>query len=70
MKRRDFLSDLTEAGCVFLRRGGCHDLWLNPRNGKKASVPRHAEIKKQPHFNKVGSWDLDLDFDFLGFDFC
>jgi len=46
MKLRDFLRELTDAGCLFLRHGARHDLWLNPRNGQKAAVPRHAEVKK------------------------
>jgi hypothetical protein len=46
MKLRDFLGELTGAGCVFLRHGARHDLWLNPGNGQKAAVPRHAEVKK------------------------
>ena len=45
MKLRDLLRELTNAGCVLKRHGGGHDLWLNPRNGRKAPVPRHGEIK-------------------------
>jgi hypothetical protein len=25
--------------------GAKHDIYVNPKNGKKAPVPRHAEIK-------------------------
>jgi predicted RNA binding protein YcfA (HicA-like mRNA interferase family) len=45
MKLRDFLRELTKAGCVFVRPGGRHDLWMNPKNGRKAAVPRHVEVK-------------------------
>jgi len=45
MKLRDLLRELTSAGCVLKRHGGNHDLWLNPRNGRKAPVPRHGEVK-------------------------
>jgi mRNA interferase HicA len=36
---------LRNAGCVLERRGGGHDIFLNPVNGRKAPVPRHKEIK-------------------------
>ena len=45
MKRRVFLRELRKAGCILHRHGGRHDLYLNPANGRKAPVPRHAEIK-------------------------
>jgi len=41
MKRRDLIRELTDAGC-YLKR---HDLFVNPKNGRKAPVPRHPEIK-------------------------
>jgi len=31
---------------VLDRRGGGHDIFLNPANGRKAPVPRHKEIKE------------------------
>jgi mRNA interferase HicA len=45
MKLRDLQRELTKAGCIFVRHGARHDLWMNPRNGQKASVPRHVEVK-------------------------
>ncbi|HET9765443.1 MAG TPA: type II toxin-antitoxin system HicA family toxin [Thermoanaerobaculia bacterium] len=45
MKRREFLQELTAGGCELKRHGKRHDLYENPRNGRKAPVPRHAEIK-------------------------
>jgi predicted RNA binding protein YcfA (HicA-like mRNA interferase family) len=45
LKRGAFLRELARKGCVFHRHGGNHDLYLNPRNGRKAPVPRHTEIK-------------------------
>ena len=44
MKRRELVRRLTAAGCVFLRRGGRHDIYLNPTTGKKQPVPRHSEV--------------------------
>ena len=44
MKRRELVRQLAEAGCVLVRHGGRHDIYLNPINGKKQPVPRHAEV--------------------------
>jgi predicted RNA binding protein YcfA (HicA-like mRNA interferase family) len=44
MKRKDLIKKITEAGCVFLRHGGNHDLYKNPKTGKKQPIPRHDEI--------------------------
>jgi predicted RNA binding protein YcfA (HicA-like mRNA interferase family) len=46
MKRKDLLRQLTEAGCTLHRHGSRHDIFLNPKNGKKQPVPRHAEIEE------------------------
>ncbi|NOZ95270.1 MAG: addiction module toxin, HicA family [Acidobacteria bacterium] len=45
MKRRTFLKELIQAGCHLKRHGKRHDLYENPRNGRKAPVPRHRELK-------------------------
>lgn len=45
MKRSELLRELRRAGCHFHRHGRRHDLYINPATGKKAPVPRHAEIK-------------------------
>ena len=34
-------------GCVFQRHGSNHDLYKNPKTGKKQPVPRHREIDEQ-----------------------
>ena len=44
MKRHELIKRLTASGCVFVRTGGKHDLYVNPRTGKKQPVPRHKEI--------------------------
>jgi len=46
MKRRDFVRHLENNGCVFSKEGARHTIYLNPKNGRNASVPRHNEIKK------------------------
>jgi mRNA interferase HicA len=37
---------LRDHGCILHHHGGKHDVWLNPANLQKTSVPRHREIKK------------------------
>ena len=44
MKRKEFVRQLIEGGCIFLRPGANHDLYMNPSTGKKQPVPRHTEI--------------------------
>jgi predicted RNA binding protein YcfA (HicA-like mRNA interferase family) len=44
MKRRELLRRLQREGCVILRSGGNHDIYVNPKTGKKQPVPRHGEI--------------------------
>jgi predicted RNA binding protein YcfA (HicA-like mRNA interferase family) len=44
MKRPELIKRLTVAGCIFVRPGGKHDLYMNPKTGKKQPVPRHREI--------------------------
>ncbi|HAY21116.1 MAG TPA: addiction module toxin, HicA family [Desulfobacterales bacterium] len=45
MKRQEFIKQLERAGCVLSRHGSKHDIYLNPKNGKKQPVPRHTEIE-------------------------
>jgi mRNA interferase HicA len=45
LKRKAFLRELGQAGCSLDRHGKKHDLYLNPVTGRRAPVPRHAEIK-------------------------
>jgi predicted RNA binding protein YcfA (HicA-like mRNA interferase family) len=44
MKRKALIKKISEAGCVFVRHGGSHDLYGNPKTGKRQPVPRHNEI--------------------------
>ena len=45
MKRSDLVRELVEEGCYLRRHGRKHDIYINPKNGKKAPIPRHPEIK-------------------------
>ncbi len=44
MKRSAFIRQLKKDGCILLRIGFRHDIYLNPRTGLKQPVPRHTEI--------------------------
>ncbi|PIX89231.1 MAG: addiction module toxin, HicA family [Nitrospirae bacterium CG_4_10_14_3_um_filter_44_29] len=44
MKRKDLLRQLEEMGCIFIRHGGKHDWYQNPRTKVAQPVPRHNEI--------------------------
>ncbi|MEC4684224.1 MAG: type II toxin-antitoxin system HicA family toxin [Nitrospirota bacterium] len=47
MKRKDLIKEITSAGCVLHRHGSRHDLYKNPKTGKKQPVPRHNEIDER-----------------------
>lgn len=47
MKRRELVRQLAEVGCVLIRHGGRHDIYLNPVNGKKQpsrAIPKWKNI--------------------------
>jgi mRNA interferase HicA len=44
MKRKELIKKISAAGCVLVRHGASHDLYRNPKTGKKQPVPRHDEI--------------------------
>ena len=46
MKRNNLLKYLRDNSCEFLREGGCHSWWHNPKLNKRSAVPRHREIKE------------------------
>jgi mRNA interferase HicA len=46
VKRRDLIKVLEEMDCVFIRHGGKHDWYQNPRTKVSQAVPRHREIKE------------------------
>jgi len=47
VKRKELIKQLTQADCVLLRHGSRHDIYLNPSNGQKQPIPRHAEIDER-----------------------
>jgi predicted RNA binding protein YcfA (HicA-like mRNA interferase family) len=44
MKRKELIKRISSAGCVLVRHGTRHDLYRNPKTGKKQAIPRHSEI--------------------------
>ena len=46
MKRTSLIRKLEEAGCEFVRHGGKHDWYRNPKTGVSQPVPRHREINE------------------------
>jgi len=46
VKRRELIKKLEEMGCVFIRHGGRHDWYQNPRTKVCQPVPRHKEINE------------------------
>ena len=44
MKRRDLIRYLEKNECVFLREGGNHTVYVNRKERKISTVPRHREI--------------------------
>jgi mRNA interferase HicA len=44
MKRKELIKRIISFGCTLVRHGGRHDLYMNPKTGKKQPVPRHDEI--------------------------
>ena len=44
MKRSELIREILEQGCVMLRHGARHDIYINPTTGQKQSVPRHTEV--------------------------
>ncbi len=46
MKKNDLLKKLHKLGCEFVRHGGNHDFYRQPKTGKSQPIPRHREIKE------------------------
>ncbi len=44
MKRNTFIKYLKENGCILVREGANHSLFMNQENGKKSTVGRHPEL--------------------------
>ncbi|HJN86273.1 MAG: type II toxin-antitoxin system HicA family toxin [Dehalococcoidia bacterium] len=47
MKRSALIRHLRRHGCQMVREGRSHSIWINTGNGRRQTIPRHAEIKNQ-----------------------
>jgi mRNA interferase HicA len=47
MKRLELIRQIEQTGCVFIRHGGRHDWYQNPRTGACQPIPRHREIRER-----------------------
>jgi predicted RNA binding protein YcfA (HicA-like mRNA interferase family) len=45
MKRVELIKTIEQNGAVFVRHGGSHDWYKNPKTNVFEAVPRHSEIK-------------------------
>jgi predicted RNA binding protein YcfA (HicA-like mRNA interferase family) len=46
MKRRDFVRHLQAHGCLLLREGSSHSVFVNLATRAATTVPRHREVKE------------------------
>ncbi|MCX6560787.1 MAG: type II toxin-antitoxin system HicA family toxin [Candidatus Aminicenantes bacterium] len=46
MKRKALLKHLEKRGCLLLREGANHSVFINGNNNKISTVPRHSEINE------------------------
>jgi predicted RNA binding protein YcfA (HicA-like mRNA interferase family) len=44
VKRRALVQHLERHGCMLLREGGDHTIYVNPTKRQMSSIPRHREI--------------------------
>jgi mRNA interferase HicA len=44
VKRRELVKHLEKHGCVLLREGGAHSVFVYPAKSKTSTIPRHREI--------------------------
>ena len=44
MKRYKLISHLEKQGCILLREGGNHSIYVNPANKRQSAVGRHREL--------------------------
>ena len=46
MKNGALIKILKAQGCVFVKHGKKHDVYLNPRTSKTERIPRHPDINE------------------------
>ncbi len=55
MKRKLLIHYLEQRGCILIRHGSRHDIYLNPATGQRQPIPRHADIEEMlaKHIKKM-----------------
>lgn len=56
MKQKDLVKRLEEAGFVFYKHGGNHDIYI--RDGQTEIIPRHREINELLAKTILKKWGL------------
>jgi predicted RNA binding protein YcfA (HicA-like mRNA interferase family) len=46
LNRRDLIKEIERKGAIFIRHGGKHDWYQNPKTKISQPVPRHREINE------------------------
>ena len=46
MRKAELLQKLNKLGVVFIRHGGKHDIYMQPKTNKESAVPRHDDINE------------------------
>jgi len=44
MKRNLLLKEIRKRGALFVRHGGKHDIYVNPKTGIIEQIPRHPDV--------------------------
>jgi len=44
MRLVDLVKHIRKYGCVFVREGSSHTVWINSANNRTSTIPRHNEI--------------------------
>ncbi|MBI4993887.1 type II toxin-antitoxin system HicA family toxin [Candidatus Wolfebacteria bacterium] len=44
MKRNDLIRYILAEGCIFIREGAKHSVFINPLIKRSSTIPRHNEI--------------------------
>ena len=46
MKKGELLKRIKAHGCIFVKHGKKHDVYMNPRTGMEERIPRHSDINE------------------------
>jgi len=47
MKKGELLKRIKAQGCIFVKHGKKHDVYMNPRTGMEERIPRHSDINEE-----------------------